>query len=68
MLADSAYESILEQERQNLEQENEKLFDLVTLLSKDSPVQIIERLSKHKQNASLSAETGLKKQALKKEG
>jgi len=58
----------LEQERQNLEQENEKLFDLVTLLSKDSPVQIIERLSKHKQNASLGAETGLKKQAPKKKG
>lgn len=39
----------LEQERHVLEQENEKLFDLVTLLSKESAVQIMERLKKHKQ-------------------
>ena len=55
----------LEQERQILQQENEKLFDLVTLLSKESSVQIMERLSKHKQKSD-PIEASLKKEASKK--
>jgi chromosome segregation ATPase len=43
----------LEQERQMLEQENEKLFELATLLSNESSAQIMERLTQHKQKADL---------------
>jgi len=55
----------LEQERQSVEQENEKLFELVTLLSNEASPQVLKRLSKNKQNSN-QAEANSKNQPFKK--